>query len=168
MKYTIIVAFCCTLLISCSSNKSSQDKSKVDVVTDKELQQIISKREGKVLFLNIWATWCMPCVEEFPSIVKLSKKYENKDFEVVALSVDLPSEKDSRIIPFLKKQGADFRVIVAEEKSSNNIINMLDSSWSGAVPVTFIYDKNGKQKKMLLGAHTYEQMKASADSVISL
>jgi thiol-disulfide isomerase/thioredoxin len=168
MKYIIILVLSGVLFLSCSSNTEKKELSKIDVVDDEGLKNIISQRNGKILFLNIWATWCVPCVEEFPAIVKLSNKYNGNNFEVIALSVDLPSETKSKIAPFIKKQGADFRVIVAEEKSSNDIIDMLDSEWSGAVPVTFIFDKTGKQRKMLTGAQTYEQMAAAADSVSSL
>jgi thiol-disulfide isomerase/thioredoxin len=165
MKYIVILILCSILLLACDSKNEKTEISKIDVVDDEGLRKIISQRNGRTLFLNIWATWCAPCVEEFPAIVKLSKQFKGNNFEVIALSVDLPSERKSKIAPFIKKQGANFRVIVAEEKSSNDIINMLDPEWNGAVPVTFIYDKTGKQRKMLTGAQTYEQMAAAADSV---
>jgi thiol-disulfide isomerase/thioredoxin len=167
MKYILPVLIFSVLFLSCSNNKAKPNTSKVEVVTDKELQKIISARNGKPLLLNVWATWCAPCVEEFPAIIELNKKYNN-NLEVIALSVDMPSEIESRVVPFLKKQGVSFKVIVADEKSSNNMINMLDSSWSGAVPVTFIYDKKGMRQKVLVGAHSYEKMKTAADSVVSL
>ena len=168
MRYLLPVLIFSVLFFSCSSNnRVKPDSSKIEVVTDKELQKIISGRNNKVLFLNVWATWCAPCIEEFPAIVELNKRNKN-NLEIIALSVDLPSEIESRVAPFIKKQGASFKIIVADEKSSNDMINMLDTTWSGAVPVTFIFDKNGKKQKVLVGAHSFEQMQAAADSVLAL
>lgn len=171
MKYIAIVLIS-FFVVSCSESEPKKNKapkkSNIEIVNDTQLQKIINERNGKTLFLNIWATWCVPCVEEFPDIVKINENYKNKDLEVIAVSVDLPSEINDKIIPFLKKQQAGFRVYVAEEKSSDEIINMLNPEWSGAVPVTFIFDKSGKQQKYLFGAHDYKQFSSAVDSVISM
>lgn len=177
MKYIAII-LASVFIISCSDSEpkkgtklnkdNASHENKIEVVNDAQLQRIINQRNGKALFLNVWATWCVPCVEEFPDIVKINENYKNKDLEVIAVSVDLPSDINEKIIPFLKKQQAAFRVYVAEEKSSDEIINMLNTEWSGAVPVTFIFDKSGRQQKYLYGAQNYNQFSSAVDSVISM
>jgi len=140
------------------------------VPVDKEqLHQLVSNRNGKDLFLNIWATWCRPCMEEFPDIIKLAKKYktEKKNVEFILVSADYPDEIESQIIPFLKKfPSIPFRVYVADFNSQGEFISSLSKNWSGAIPATFLYTAEGKQKKMLLGQHSYGQFKKEIDLLL--
>ena len=61
---------------------------------------------GKVVFLNIWATWCPPCVEEMPSMEKLYQALKDEDFEILAVSIDVSGAK--AVTPFYEKTQAEF------------------------------------------------------------
>jgi thiol-disulfide isomerase/thioredoxin len=137
----------------------------IKTIDAKGLSALISERKGKVLLLNIWATWCVPCREEFPDLVMLSNDLRGTNAEVVAVSVDYPDETAQKIAPFVKKMKTPFRVYVADFPSQDDFINSFDKEWSGAVPVTFIYDKHGKQQKYLLGKQSYAQLKKAVDDV---
>ena len=82
--------------------------------------------------------------------------------------MDLESDVDSVVIPFLKNQKAELPVYIVDEKNSEKVINYLNPDWSGAIPVTIIYDKKGRQQKFLLGLQQYSGLKNSIDSVKSL
>lgn len=153
----------------CNKNNNSilNAEKNIKVLDANSLKEIINNRNNKILFINVWATWCIPCVEEFPDIVKIYNNYKDENVQFLSLSVDLESDVDSLVIPFLKKQNADFPVYIADEKNSEDIINLINKDWSGAVPLTLIYDKNGKQQKFLLGKQTYEIFKNSIESVRS-
>lgn len=129
----------------------------VEKIDKGKLQKLIKERKGKVLFLNLWATWCVPCREEFPSIVKLADEY--KDVEFVGISVDFPDEIDSKIIPFLKSNKVNFTTYVNAFEGDEDLINILDKNWNGALPATFVFDKNGKKISFLEGKKTYEDFK---------
>jgi thiol-disulfide isomerase/thioredoxin len=137
----------------------------VEPLDEAGVKRLIRNREGKVLLVNVWATWCVPCVEEFPDIVKLSHSYDAKTLEVVAVSADYPDEVDSKIIPFLKKQKVPFKVYVAKFDDQQDFINALDPEWSGALPATLIYDQHGRQRFFHVGQQTYEQFKDAVDKV---
>ncbi|MEO8398469.1 MAG: TlpA disulfide reductase family protein [Ignavibacteriaceae bacterium] len=151
-------------------NSSSKKENKIEVkkIGESELQQRIENRNGKILFINVWATWCVPCVEEFPDIVKIANEYKNKDVEFLSLSVDFESQIDSTVIPFLKKLNVNFPVLLINEKESEKIIDLLNRNWSGAIPATFIYDKQGAQKVFLSGAQKFISFKEKIDSVYNL
>ena len=117
----------------------------VEKIDKAKLQKIIKDRKGKVLFLNLWATWCVPCREEFPSIVKLSNEFKDVDF--VSISVDFPDEVNSKIIPFLKSNNADFTTFVS------------------ALPATFLFDKAGKKLTFLEGKQSYDEFKKEIEKV---
>jgi len=131
------------------------------------LEEIIDNREGKILFINVWATWCVPCVEEFPDVVRIANDYEDKNFEIITLNTDQVSDIESKVIPFLKKNKVEFPVYIVEDKNSQEIIELLNKDWSGAIQVTIIYDEAGKQQSFMLGAHDYHYFKKSIDSVLT-
>ena len=151
-------------------NKTGIEKSKeysvqIPVVDDAWLKNRINNRNGKILLVNFWATWCEPCVEEFPDLVKIYNENKNSNFEFLSVSVNLPSEIENKVKPFLKKQSADFPVVVIEEKKSEEIINLINPEWDGTVPATIIYDKNGKRKEFIAEAKDYEFLNKIIESV---
>jgi thiol-disulfide isomerase/thioredoxin len=129
------------------------------------LSTLIAKRNGKTLLLNIWATWCAPCVAEFPDLVKLSKSYDTSAVEVVAISADYPDEVDSRIIPFLRKTNVPFRVYVARFEHQEDFINAVNTSWSGALPATLIYNARGESRFFHVGELSLAEFKQEVDRI---
>jgi thiol-disulfide isomerase/thioredoxin len=121
-----------------------QKNLEVSEITIDELNDIIKNREGRVLLINIWATWCVPCKEEFPDLIKISNKY-GEQIELIGISIDYPDEVESKIIPFLNKLKPNFINYVNAEKDAERFINNLNPEWSGAIPATFFYDSDGKQ-----------------------
>lgn len=146
------------LLINLTTAGSKQnDNITVEKIDRAKLSKLIKERKGKPLFLNLWATWCVPCREEFPSIVKLTG--EHKDVDFVGISVDFPEEVESKIIPFLKSNKANFVSYVNGFEGDEELINLLDKNWNGALPATFIFDKSGKKISFLEGKKSYEEFK---------
>ena len=144
------------LFVSGFNLQTTKDIS-VEKIEKVKLSKLIKERKGKILFLNLWATWCVPCREEFPSIVKLSEEYKDVDF--ASISVDFPDEVDSKIIPFLKSNNAKFASYVNGFEGDDDLINALDKKWNGALPATFIYDKTGKKVAFLEGKQSYDLFK---------
>lgn len=157
-----------TLLIINCSNQQEQSAtntkgkvapvsvSDIKLLNEQQLQELVAQRNGKGLFLNIWATWCLPCREEFPDLVKLAYTFSDKNVEFVALSVDYPDEIESKILPFLQKNPLNYSLYVQDFRDKEQAINFLNEQWSGALPATFIYDTSGRQQHFLLGQHSYE------------
>ncbi len=83
----------------------------------------------------------------------------------VGLSVDYPDEIESKIIPFLKNNPVNFKIYVQDFKDEENLIKFLNKDWSGAIPATFIFDKNGIQKAFLLGINSYNDFKQELEKV---
>ncbi len=151
-----------------STDKKSEIKIEVNEIDDVELKHKIENRSGNILFINVWATWCEPCVKEFPDIVKAANEYKNKGVDFLSLSADFDSKIDSNVVPFLISQKVDFPVFVMKERKSENIINMLNKDWSGALPATIIYDKHGKQMLFVMGAQKFNFFKEKIDSIKSM
>jgi len=89
--------------------------------------------------VNYWATWCGPCVEEFPMIVHLAEKFTD-DAIILFVSTDWLDAKQ-RVIEFLQKQGVTGLSLI-KNQNDNEFIDSISREWSGALPFTIVYDKN--------------------------
>lgn len=130
------------------------------------LDRLIRQRKGRVLFLNLWATWCKPCIDEFPRIIELARAYSNRPIDIVALSADYPDEVESKVLPFLARYEIPFRVFVADAPRQEDLINAIDPEWSGALPATFIFDPQGRRQAFLLGEKGYDEFRTVVDKVL--
>ena len=96
------------------------------------------------------------------NLVKLADAYRNTDVAIIGLSVDYPDEIEIKVKPFLRARNVVFPNYVQNFKRAEDLINLLNSQWRGAVPAT---DKQGKQQTFLLGKHTFDEFKAKIESV---
>jgi len=135
----------------------------VEPINEQGLRQLIHERAGRILLLNVWATWCKPCVEEFPGLIRLQQTYRDSLVDIVAISVDYPDEVASKIIPFLDSLGVSFTVFVADIPKPEDLITTLNPAWSGAVPATFVFDRHGRRRAFLLGRKNFEIFKDAVD-----
>ena len=103
----------------------------------------LSDYRGKVVFLNIWATWCPPCRDEMPSMESLYQKLKGRDFEMLAVSIDREGEKAVR--PFVAKFGLSFPVLLDPEGKTYRLYGLT------GVPESFIVDKNGVVIHKIIG-----------------
>ena len=120
----------------------SCSRSPVDLqeATAGDILTAVAKHKGeKAVLVNYWATWCGPCVKEFPMIVELSKKYADEAV-VLFVSADWLDEK-KRAMEFLKKQGVKGLSFIKNQKD-NEFIDGIHKDWSGALPFTIVYGKN--------------------------
>ncbi len=120
-----------------------------------QLDKIKEENSGKVVLYNFWASWCKPCVHEFPDLVKLYNKYKDKGFALIFISLDDTEEIESKVKPFLKKNNVDFVTYYNSISNIEDLINYFDKDWEGAIPSTYIYDKKGKQVNKFLGSREY-------------
>ena len=123
---------------------SSAAAPNVKSVTGAALKKAVDAHRGKPVFVNYWATWCEPCVAEFPDIVKLANAYRSRGVAVVSISLDDPEEK-GKVAAFLAKQKAAFPVFMRSGGTPEAFIKPLDPRWAGAVPSTYVFNRAGKR-----------------------
>lgn len=145
----------------------SQNKNKlnVEVLNFEKFKSLIDNNRNSPLLINVWATWCIPCREEFPELVKLSNDYKDK-VRVIGISLDEPEVLDAQVVPFIKNNNAEFENYILKVIEPEDFINLLNKEWSGAIPATFVYDKNGNQEEILIGKQSYESFEKAVRKVI--
>ena len=140
-------------------------QTEVKIINTSDIQKILVNEKGSAVLINVWATWCEPCREEFPDLVKLANAYENR-IHFIGISVDDASDISNKVIPFLESQNARFTNYLLKIREPEDFINLLDKNWSGAVPATFIYNKTGKQREVLIGKQNYSAFETAIKKVI--
>jgi len=131
MKKTYIIAIS-LLLVSCN------DIELIPATSSTIIEKIKSYKGEKAVLLNIWALWCVPCVEEFPMLVEFQKN--NTNLEVVFVSADFQDEFEN-VKSFLVKQGLKSNSYIKNEKD-DIFINGINQQWSGSLPFIIIFSKN--------------------------
>lgn len=139
----------------------------VEKIDKTKLEKLIKNRKGKVLFLNVWASWCGPCKREFPDIVKLAEKYKNSKVEIVGLSVDDLEDLQTDVIPFLEKNNVNFKIYISNFQKVEDLITFLNKDWRGNIPTTFIYDSKGNQKKFIVGMRDFNTFDKEIQEVLN-
>jgi len=135
------------------------DKTPVDVeAIDADGAGALRKNgTNKWRLFNVWATWCGPCVQEFPELVTTARKYDLRNFEFINISTDNPKDTD-KVKAFLEKRGAGLsdrlrKSVKAEGRTTNSyvyngsspddLMKQLDPEWPGAIPHTILVGPNG-------------------------
>ena len=98
---------------------------------------------GKLRLVNIWATWCGPCVIEMPELVSINRMYRGRAFEMITISGDLPGKKDD-VLAFLKARQVSCTNYLFGSEDRTELLEALDKDWEGGIPHTVIVKPGGE------------------------
>jgi thiol-disulfide isomerase/thioredoxin len=136
----------CTAAVPPSTPPTNKVTSNITLVRADAaaLDELIGAHKGQVVLVDYWATWCGPCVANFPHTVELAKKHKADGLATIAVSFDL-FEEESKVREFLAKQGADFDNLI----SSHNAIGQkpAEDFDIGPLPEYRLYDRQGKLRQ---------------------
>jgi thiol-disulfide isomerase/thioredoxin len=121
-----------------------------------EVQDAVRSSGARVSVVNVWATWCLPCREEFPDLIRFGRDFRDRGVALVLVSGDF-ADDTAPAREFLAEHGVDFRTYLKAGKDQE-FIDAFDSEWSGALPATFVYDAAGVRRRSLLTAVSYETL----------
>ena len=99
---------------------------------------------GKTRLINFWATWCPPCREEFPNLVKLAETYRGRPFELVTVSVNAVDEEKS-VRTFLEMRRAGTRNLLNAFMTPAELMRAFDPAWTGAIPYSVVIGPDGSE-----------------------
>ena len=128
---------------------------------------MVQSHRGKVVLVDMWATWCDPCREELPKLVALSKKLGAGKFKLVTVSADEP-EHATTASAFLDKAGARQPRYIKQTDDDQAFIDGIDKKWSGALPALFLYDKTGVLIASFIGESEPGEIEAAIRKALTL
>lgn len=122
------------------------------------LRSLVDSNRGRVLIVNYWATWCSPCVKEFPGLMNVRREFPESDLTIVGISVDYnPKPVDN----FVSQNKVNFPIFIDD----GSIASMMDI---GSIPRTLIYDRHGKKILDHLGFIPEESFRHVVQRLLSM
>lgn len=114
-----------------------------------DVEKYVAKENNDVLVINMWATFCKPCVAEIPGFIKVTDKYKSQNAKLLLVSLDLPSFYPNKIASFAKKHKFNSNIVWLQETDADYFCPKIDKAWSGSIPATlFLNKKTGYRKFM--------------------
>jgi thiol-disulfide isomerase/thioredoxin len=133
-------------------------------VDEKSYAQLVASAKGKVLLVNFWATWCVPCRKEMPLLVAMEQRLRAKGFQVITVSADEP-EQEAAAKAFLETHKVPAPAYIRRAKDDDAFIRLVDPKWSGALPALLLYGRDGKRVRSFYGE---ADMKALEAAIVKL
>lgn len=173
----IASAFCIAILLLCivtgpacskpagNAPRAAVASEPVTVVRSGEVEAMLRGARGRVVVVNLWATWCKPCVEEMPYLARFYREYRPKDVAFFALSVDAPDDI-AAVRRFHEEQDLPFPVHIVDERDPDALGKVIQTELSGAVPVTIFYDRSGAPRHVWEGAIDYAELTRQTDALL--
>ena len=137
LAQSLIAAILAGMMASCGSAPLSTGV----VATPSEIQETIRNSDAPLTLVHVWATWCDPCREEFPELLKACRLARERGLTLQLVSADDPQDLEAVTI-FLQKHQSPVDSLVSTELSKE-FIELFSSNWSGALPASFFFDANG-------------------------
>lgn len=130
------------------------------------LLQYVREHPSTVHVVNFWATWCGPCVTEFPYFTRIHNEMKEQGVNVTFVSMDFYPDEDAEadVEAFLERHGVTWRTFIKNERD-DPFITAIHDNWSGAIPATVIY-KNGTVAAFIEGPVTFEQLRDAVQAAM--
>jgi thiol-disulfide isomerase/thioredoxin len=127
--------------------KTNEEWSKREVNLEKlsqaGLKDLLKNNTDKLLLVNFWATWCGPCIIEYPEFVTMQRMYGARDFQFVSVSMDAPDQFD-KALKFLKSKESALPNYLMDTEDKYEVIKVVGENWDGSLPITLLIEPGGK------------------------
>ncbi len=157
----VVTVFCLISFFSNAVDNEQKQKKEGSIIKNIKLDEIealfLSHKQG-IIIINLWATWCSPCVAELPSFGNIYKRYPEEQVHLYLLNIEGKEAEEKKLKPFLKKNPLPCPVYLLEDGTPTDLEKVLKTEISGALPTTLIYNSNGKLIKKFENPITEEEI----------
>lgn len=115
----------------------------IEKLTPDGLADLLKNNTDELLLVNFWATWCGPCIIEYPEFVTIQRMYGERDFQFVSISMDSPDQSD-KALKFLKGKASALPNYIMDTEDKYEVIKVVGQDWDGSLPITLLIEPGGK------------------------
>jgi thiol-disulfide isomerase/thioredoxin len=138
----------------------------VNAIDLEALKGLISQPRQHPLLVNFWATYCDPCREEFPDLVKIDRDYRPQMLEFVTVSLDDVTDIKTGVPKFLGEMRATMPAYLLAVSDPDPAIELVDPRWQGSLPATFLYNDKGEMVYRHIGRVKTAELRAEIEKVV--
>ena len=107
------------------------------------MRKLAENKTDKYRLVNVWASWCIPCVNELPEFVTMNRMYRKREFELITISMDSVEDKDASL-KLLTRQHVAAKNYIFDSTDRDALADALDKEWKGPVPYTLLIAPGGE------------------------
>ena len=149
----------------CAAHPSKAPTVVSPIDTD-ALKGLLTQQRQKPLLVNFWATFCDPCRDEFPDLVKIHEDYGSQSLEFFTVSLDDATEIKGEVPKFLDAMKATMPAYLLNVNDPEPAINLVDRKWRGDLPATFLYNEKGEVVYKHIGRVNIAELREAIDKVV--
>lgn len=138
----------------------------VEPIDDDAFKSFLTKQREHPLLINFWATYCDPCRDEFPDLVKIDHDYRSRALEFVTISLDDMADIKTEVPKFLDSMKATMPAYLLNVSDPEPAINLVDPKWQGSLPATFLYNEKGEVVYKHIGRIKTAELREAIEKVI--
>ena len=148
------------------ARKAAKPLPVVSAIDTDALKGLITKERERPLLVNFWATFCDPCRDEFPDLVKIDKDFRPHSLEFVTVSLDDIDEITNEVPKFLNAMNATMPAYLLNVSDPEPAINFIDKRWRGDLPATYLYNEKGEIVYYHIGRVNAADLRAAIDKAV--
>ena len=138
----------------------------VTPVDTEALKTLLTQQRERPLLVNFWATFCDPCRDEFPDLVKIDKDFRPQALDFVTISLDDMSDINTTVPEFLGTMKATMPAYLLNASDPEPAINLVDARWQGDLPATFLYNEKGEVVYKHIGRVKPEELRSAIEKLV--
>ena len=149
-----------------SAAKQHSKAPVVSAIDTEALKGLLTRQRQGPLLVNFWATFCDPCRDEFPDLVKIDQEYRPRSLEFVTVSLDDMTDLKTEVPKFLVAMKATMPAYLLNVSDPEPAINMVDPKWRGDLPATYLYNEKGEIVYKHIGRVNPAELRAAIEKVV--
>lgn len=149
--------FLAAAAVLAASGARAAGNKQLRLISAAQLRGVLAAERGRVVVLNLWATWCAPCLREIPDLVRLEQQFAPRGLVLIGVAMDEPDELDTRVAPFRQKYFPQFRTYLRAEHEIDAIASVVDPAWNEVLPTTYLIGRDGRLLRRVQGAKTHDE-----------
>ncbi len=122
-----------------------------------QLRSRLDAERGRVLILNLWGTWCVPCLREIPDLLEVERRLASRGVRLLGLGMDEPSQRATLVEPFRAKHFPGFETLLRNEPDMDTLVSVVDPAWNEILPTTYLIGRDGKVFKKIQGRRSIDE-----------